>query len=277
MKSKTLLVIIWLASLFLFGILSPVSANIIWSDDFSDDDYNDWTHVNPTTFGFDFVVSGGVVRSETDGNGDAYSWLTHPSAIEEGQWSFDFWQPNHGGEVSFIVMANGTLDALVGYGINIVCFDDYAPIVYLDKWDGTFWGGASHLDSYPHDTQISNTWVHFDVTCDASHVMNVYMDNKHILQYSSVAYNSSEIFIFGVGEYQVSNIVGFGMDNVVIDDIIVTPMTTTTTTTTKTITTATTTTTTTTTIYEVALELPLLIITGVAIVVLLVIVVEMRK
>jgi hypothetical protein len=204
-------------------VVNPVSATeIYWEDDFDDNNYDGWTkHGNEVmpALELDFdCIDGAVYVNKTNG---AWGWLAHPSTESVGHWSFDFYQPTDGdGPVDFFFMCNWTTwEDIEGYSLHIQCFTDNEPIIYLWGWDGSFNGGNSFLVSYNHDSQIEDTWTHFDVTRNSTGIF-VYLNSNRtpIIQYSDVTYNSSEVFMFSAGQYINGEWAEFGMDNVVVDD-----------------------------------------------------------
>jgi len=276
LRKQRHLVLLGLIGLLLFASVNPAVATEVWSDNFDDGNYDGWTKHDPYTpsLNFDYDVRDGAVYANCTYTGVCeWEWLTHPSTVTEGHWSFDFYQPedNHG-PADFIVMANGTAYDMMGYGIHIATDDVAMPMIVIRGYYDSFTTGYLNLDIYTHDSMINGTWTHFDVTCDSSGDMNVFMDDEHILNCSEISYDNSEIFIFSVGQLINGNWDGLGMDNVVVDDDPNWEPETTTTTTTPTSTDSTTPTTTggdMTTIFIIAGG-------GIAVVVVLVVIVKMR-
>jgi len=239
-----------IAFVFIFSLFSQTVAAPVWDDNFDDGNLDGWTEVEPIepSYAFDYIVTDGAVYADSGDNFNAYTWLTHPSAVTEGQWSFDFYQPVPTSAYniqasSFIVMANGTPDDMEGYGIAIAPMMGEPPIISLSKWEGAYYdyGCKTNFEVYTHDVDTAGTWVSFDVTCESGE-MNVFMDDEHILNCSGITYENSSMLIFTIGPnvgMVNTNVTGYGFDNVVVDDEITT-FTTTTATSTPTTTTATT-------------------------------------
>ncbi|MFW9927705.1 MAG: hypothetical protein ACFFDM_13220 [Candidatus Thorarchaeota archaeon] len=209
-------------------MVGPASATVVWQDDFNDGNYESWS-IDP--YDYSFTVVDGACYGE--GPGELYAWIKHPSTQTVGQWSFDFTEPARGVSsdhlADFIVMANGSDYTYTGWGIHIDMLRTGTVAIYISSYDGTIHHGRGNLVSYIHDSSINGTWVSFVVTCDASGEMNVFMDDEHILTYSGITYDDSDLFIFN------GNWCGF--DNVVVNDEISMTTETTTDTTTETTTT----------------------------------------
>ncbi|MFW9846175.1 MAG: hypothetical protein ACFFD6_05480 [Candidatus Thorarchaeota archaeon] len=147
--------------IFLYITFTPVSAGVVWSDDFEDGNLDGWTS------GFDvFSVVDGVLRCEPP---EGYMYpIGHSSSVASGTWSFDIYHKNMDTqEVTFI-----DSDAEDGtYFLRLS-----GTSIYLGSEIGGF---ADAIDN--HDQEVAG-WQSIDVTRSASGEFNVWVNGTHIMQ-----------------------------------------------------------------------------------------------
>jgi len=198
--------------------MRPGVAAEVWSDDFEDDNHDDWT-LNSCT------ISDGMLKSVSS-SGSAY----HESTTAVGTWSFDLeaegfttgidwgWQGYIFPAVFFMSThpeeTPWQFYALVTTQVSTQ--DGFIPVVELRK-NSPNGGGAFYtwvkLASY--DIEEGFGWKHFDVSRTAGGQITVLMNGAQVLQVTDTDFDSSEYLVFMAGKDR-------GLDNIVVDDV---PMT----------------------------------------------------
>ncbi|MFW9993037.1 MAG: hypothetical protein ACFFD4_13420 [Candidatus Odinarchaeota archaeon] len=195
-----------------------VMAATVWSDNFDDGDYDDWT-----------VVAGSVSATEHNlrVTGSSYAVVYRNSTTVTGTWRFDldmtdepdntqlcFITKNIDGNYvrdNYLVENNGDNDGF-----------------RLMRW---IWTGSSMsplvLDEYDVTGGITG-WYHFDITRDGSGQMYIYINDTLAMQAVDTTHDVSSCFVLNVPIAPSGT--GPAIDNVIVSDTVdITPPTTTTT------------------------------------------------
>lgn len=204
--------------LFVFSLFPQSAATVVWSDDFSDGNYDGWTVTEGT-----WVVTGTEMYLECD-HEVFDNRISHPSTQIVGTWSFDHYQGTNSiigmAGTYFFFMQNGTDPTYNydGYGIKIA-----GTHAYLVRSEGSIFTvqnlGLVDLGD------IRWAWVHYDVTRNSTGGFNVYVNVT-----DGVTEAEPDISVvdttFSLSQQLVvhNNIIGSRVDNVEVDDeILITP------------------------------------------------------
>jgi hypothetical protein len=189
---------------------SCITATTVWSDDFSDGDYDGWTVTRGSLSAAD-----GVLRGLTT----TWNWINHPSTVANGTWNFDvYYMGIEGFNVWFICNYLNPVDYYngeEGYGINF--WVTGGNIRLLRDHSDT----QTVLDTY--DPESLDGWWNFTITRDLTGRIDVYINGVLRLQATDTMFNSSSYFVFETYNTQA-------IDNIVVKDVVEQPITTPTTT-----------------------------------------------
>jgi hypothetical protein len=169
------------------------NAAVVWSDNFDDLNYDGWT-----------VITGGFTCE------NAYlecadvdvSRINHSSDVSAGTWSWDiycvagsyinvhFWINEGTADIRFLVQLDG----------DSVDLQKYGPISLME-WDSP--------------ANFANTWSHVDVTMDASFVIDVYVNDSHVIHFQTLDP------MVDCGSFKIDmHHIGDAIDNIVVSDTI---------------------------------------------------------
>lgn len=195
--------------IFVLSLLPQSAAAPVWSDDFGDGNYNDWTVTEGT-----WSVDSGILESEDLGLSYGYQRLWHPSSQVEGTWSFDHWSLDtwYAWEANIMFMAIGTHPDYYGYGIRVS-----GDAVLLLKLNG---GSAASSLGLAVFEDLRYAWLYIDITRNSTGGINVYVNAtsdiaEPLISFVDTEYSYSERFVIeqlGRG--------GDGFDNFVVSDTI---------------------------------------------------------
>jgi hypothetical protein len=165
------------------------SAAEVWSDNFDDNDYNDWI----VTEG-NFSIVNGALRSDS-----ARSTIVHNSSISTGTWSFDVYVESDN--------VTNTLDCAI-YFIN----DDFAETYGLMFSEDLLLliAGDSTIEQYQTTIEFTGWW-NIKVTRDASGLFTVFINDFFYMSEVDLQFSSSSTFSFW-------SRTGSMLDNVVVSD-----------------------------------------------------------
>ncbi len=287
MKSRTLNVatIVVLTFLLLIGIFSaPVSAAVVWSDDFSDGNYDGWTILGGA---FNTPVS---PKYSLTCSPAGLSMIYHPSTQFNGNWIFELYEDgNDESEIEVLFIATGTtLEDFEGYSLYLRYWEtDYDVALfrwnYSSIYDRSMKTPLAQFDIWTSGSTLPDpAWHWYNITRDLTGNFTISRNDVVIITTSP----DVEEFEFDGPNYTTDKFVVKAEEDASIDTIVVgtdlppdvTETTTTSSTTTNTTSTTTTTTTSTTsTIGDIEQYLPLIAVGGGAVIVIVVIVVIMKK
>ncbi|MHA1909803.1 MAG: hypothetical protein ACW98Y_21090 [Candidatus Thorarchaeota archaeon] len=198
----------WLVLFVLASSFGPmlVSADVVWSDNFDGNDYDDWTVQHG-----EFSAADGYLKS-TETVGGWYSsylmaMISHDSNVTTGTWSFDYYQastsnqwPNGG--VTILIEEEDVQEKNFG-AIDIEIADTFIAL----------WNPTEKVASW--SSNFENTWTHVDVTVDENSNVDVFVNDTHRIHYTTTGLT---------GDYQYivfwSSVVGQAIDNIVVSDSI---------------------------------------------------------
>jgi hypothetical protein len=200
---------------------SPIRSAVVWSDDFEDENIDDWeiigidyTTIPGTLIPGNFSVSGGVLRNV----GPEWDYAIRNSSVAYGTWSFDVDIQRPEGLNRFPVgfMGDYNIENLQNatgnnYIISFRIFDDDPPgDIRLAK---NIFGEeyTIFLDSYY--VEIIRGWKNIIVTREESGQFYVYLNGDLILDVVDTTHTTSECFIF----YGSANP---AIDNITVSDTI---------------------------------------------------------
>ncbi|MGY5859888.1 MAG: hypothetical protein RTU63_11015, partial [Candidatus Thorarchaeota archaeon] len=279
MESRILNVatIIALTFLLLIGIFStPVSAAVVWSDDFSDGNYSGWTILEG---GFETPVSPKYSLTGVT----SLNMIYHPSTQVHGNWLFELYEDVVAMNwIEIIFIATGTtLEDFEGYYVQLRHNAEACDMI-LGRWNysSTFeksakWLLVQGIIWTDADPVPDPAWHQYNVTRTATGNITVSRDDEILItstpsidewDFADINNNCDKLVVKTENDGSVDTIV------VETDLLPITTETTTTTTTTMTNTTTTSTASTTDTTSDLGQYLPLIAIGGGAIFVIVVIV-----
>jgi hypothetical protein len=182
-----------------------VSAAVVWSDDFSDGDYDGWTVHNGTWS----ASSNALIATNGEGQHNL-SNIYFPSNVNYGNFSFDFFQDSTvSGHYYVFVHGNdmretGVLNVLPYFGIVLQFFDSAISIIRSYNNQGTTLEGYTHTESF-------DGWYQIDMIVMSNHSIHVYLDKELVIETTSLTvFDESECFMVIAPD-------NGGIDNVVVD------------------------------------------------------------
>ncbi len=209
-------------SVFLLLAIGPSScyATEIWSDDFDDGDFDDWT---PRYYGGDPVWNASENRLKLDQ--EHIGIITYDSAVTTGTWSVDIQtcetaEMAEANDIVVYFMVDGipTSEAgmdWMGYGFqmspstvgseSVHTFSIRKKSAEMDSATR-----ALVLDSY-NGEPVGRRWYHIVVTRTSNGQITAFLNGTQILQAVDTDYNSSEYFALVGTQFQC-------FDNVIVDD-----------------------------------------------------------
>lgn len=187
---------------------SSIDAATVWSDNFNDGNYNDWT----VTKGIFAVSSIEGASNSLLGNQVVYSVIHHDSNIAIGTWSFRLYNiEDRTTEIYFMAPEEPTSDVVDGYKLDVWSTPEGNPIFKIrkcvDGWDETLDQYISSYDSY--------TWISVYITRTADGQISLYTGSSATFRFQvqDSTFSSSEYFGFCAG-FTVS------IDDVVVSDTV---------------------------------------------------------
>jgi hypothetical protein len=179
----------------------PCKAATVWSDDFNDGNYNEWTVMNGT-----FIVEDGMLKT---GPGD-YNLIVHPSyGPTTGTWSFDI--SGIGTGIVFI----GTYP--ISYGIAPV---PQTGFTITSASTGTYfilrkWLNGTSISSTPPTFGASaSLWQHINVTRNSDGRICIYDNGTLVIDYvDNSVISTSDYFSFWSARPAI-------IDNIVVSDTV---------------------------------------------------------
>jgi hypothetical protein len=187
---------------------SSIEAVTVWSDNFNDGNYNDWT----VTKGIFAVSSIEGASNSLLGNQGSYSVIHHDSNIAIGTWSFRLYNiADRTTEIYFMATEEPTSDVVDGYKLDVWSTSEGNPIFKIrkcvDGWDETLDQYISSDDSY--------TWISVYITRTADGQICLYTGSSATFRFQvqDSSFSSSEYFGFCAG-FTVS------IDDVVVSDTV---------------------------------------------------------
>ncbi|MHA1959702.1 MAG: hypothetical protein ACW99U_05700 [Candidatus Thorarchaeota archaeon] len=216
--------VVWLVLAVLVSTIGPmpVSADVVWSDNFDDLDYDGWTVLDGL-----YSVEDGVLQ----GIGSyEYHNIQHNSSVAIGSWSFDVYH-NYSDlfrrgledKIVYNIMADelvqGSLyDAGIvvprnGYSLEFsIAGASRSTAMYFYRWtDGN---RSDYIDYISDPLQHDNHQIHFStitITRDNSGHFEIYINGTLELEVDDAIHASSEVFGW-------SSMPGHAIDNLVIRD-----------------------------------------------------------
>lgn len=201
-----------------------IAAAEVWSDDFSDGNYDGWTVANGTWS----ASSNALIATEGVGLHEVGN-IYFPSNVNYGNFSFDFYkEPSITGYYFVIVHGDsmedtGVLNVLPFNNMNLRITESQIEITRGTNNVGTSLGSYLYSESF-------DGWYHIDMILMSNHSIHVYLEKELVLNKLSVAvFDESECFMVIAPE-------NGGIDNVIVtaeDGTTSTPTSTTTDTTTE--------------------------------------------
>jgi hypothetical protein len=201
-------------------VSSPIRSAVVWSDDFEDENIDDWEifGVNYTTFPLqlipgNFSVSGGLLRNV----GPEWDYAFHNSSVAYGTWIFDvdIQRPDDLDRFPVGFMSEYNIEKLLNdtgnnYIISFRIFDD-DPDGDIRLARNDIDKGTTFLDSYY--VEIIRGWWNVIVTREESGQFYVYLNGDLILDVVDTTHTTSDCFVF----YGYANP---AIDNITVSDTI---------------------------------------------------------
>jgi hypothetical protein len=210
----------WLVLLLLLSSFGPVlvSADVVWSDNFDDGDFDGWTISSPSWGNppSNWSAANYYLQIEQE----AWGSISHPSNVAYGTWSFDFKANgtylNYDRGVSIAFVSND-----VHNGTEVPTGNDWS--CYGLKAYGTYEGTGFRLcllrwhDGVRHDIDSNEIplsltdWHHIDVSRTTDGLFHVYHNGSLVMQGVDTELTTSELFVVSLVDWLT-------IDNVVVDD-----------------------------------------------------------
>ncbi len=204
---------------FILTGFSQASAAIVWSDNFDDGNYDGWTVEDGA-----YSVTDGALTSEA--TTDPYDIIWYPSTTVVGTWNFSFMYDFDASQAVYLIMfmsVNQTISInyQAGYGIEIS--DDVAvdPSIRLIKQDG-HWLGISTLVMPLVFEDLQDTWTDFAVSRNSTGGLNVWINGTHTWEVVDSDHDTSEMFVYYTYT-ATTGVQGGHLDNIVVDDVPISP------------------------------------------------------
>ena len=231
---KRLLVSALLVILFVSLSLTPSRASVVWSDNFDDGNLDEWTISGCKHYSIKNMVPVKGNATAADKNLHAtgnyygqtwYTYVTRPTMVSSGTWSFDAYLPEDRAEENRIfplvidfmdksaIAKEDWLD-WHGYEISVTITGS----IYLSRGDGGEWGGDSYKSSLPFHP---SGWYHVDVTRDTNGRWQFYMNGTLRLEATDNKYPTFPYFGFYLQPGALPT--GTIIDNIVVSDTIYVP------------------------------------------------------
>ena len=228
---------LWLILVVLVSSIGPmlVSADVVWSDDFNDGNYDGWIICENPGMGWD-ASNWSAASYYLQVDQEDWGSISRPSNIAYGTWSFDF-KANEtqitlgrGFAINFISNDINNVtnvvedDDMICYWLRcraIVTSEDDKFELSLRKW----YGGVDTALAQSATRLSVADWHHIDMTRNTTGWFSVYHNGSLVMQGVDTAMTTSELFVVSLTDWHM-------IDNVVVDDEIIPPPTTTPTTTT---------------------------------------------
>jgi hypothetical protein len=189
-------------------------ADIVWSDDFDDEDYDNWIIQKGT-----WITEAKYLTTSDKGG------IYHPSTTTVGTWSFDVYiTPVPSDDFSFLFMLEQPMQLPIlgyteftAYFISIYAYQDgSSSIIKLRRMSGSVSATLEDLVVYEVGRDLSNKWIHIDITRDSEGRIKVYLNKALIIEHVDTLITSSNYFML-LGES------GPAIDNIVVKDVVETP------------------------------------------------------
>jgi len=206
-KKREYLFFCIIVSVLLLTSLRPVSALNDWSDNFDDGNYDGWT-----VFTGAFAVNGGKLEATSLSGGNGAPWITHPSSVDFGNWTFD---------IDLGVNATG-VRAVIAF---MASEHGIGPCFYLDAigigWD--LYRGAVSPPGLTGDDSLG----HFTATVEWEHhirvertraepsIFRVYHNGTLVIETSYVFVPDNDWTLFEFGG--IPGTPGASIDNIVVE------------------------------------------------------------
>jgi hypothetical protein len=192
--------LILLVSSPLLGSHSSV-ATIVWTENFTDGNTDDWTLIGEFDSSNDWLQA----------TGDGWNWARHSSAIAYGNWTCDVFAADTPENHSYVYLIATNQN---NYRIS-VWTDEFeipgwseGPSISLIK---TYQGSNENLGSYSPPGGVSG-WVHLEVTRNESGYFAIYFNGALGFSVVDNDITSSSFFQFG-------SMSGPAIDNIVVSDL----------------------------------------------------------
>ncbi len=209
-STKLLLGVSVCCLLLLLTALIPASnAAVVWSDDFSDENYDNWTILEGT-----YNVSNGCLET-TDPEQVLMHQIQHDSTVTYGYWSFDLYvnastssniTPNH----IVLFMADEVEDSINHHATNgfelDVIKNSQAIGLRLSKYTEDGWDILTSI----HLANLDG-WQAFNITRDCQGNFDIFLNGTLRLEYTDNAIFPCNLFIWRALEYNA-------LDNVVVSE-----------------------------------------------------------
>lgn len=199
--------------IFAITLMPPVAATVVWSDDFNDGNYDDWTIEESA-----WVIVDGALDHDSSFYNTGEIW--HDSTQVVGTWSFDILHEGYIAWDRYIrILVNFMINESSGYGIRIS-----ETGVYFQRIDD----GTPTPLQFTIVENLEGTWTSYHITRDVSGTFNVYLNTtsdvaEPNLTVTDTTYSLSDRFVIREESNFLSN-QGFSIDNIIVDDeITVTP------------------------------------------------------
>jgi len=178
----------------------PTYAAKVWSDDFDDGNYDDWT----VTEGAFTCADGYLKATEYADEYGQWSGICYNSTVVSGTWSFDYYYI--GGIHFSATLMTDTQHSQGGYNL-VIHIRSNAVEIGVKQISWTVFASWEFPPGY-------ESWTHIDVTIDDSRNMQVFVNGTHRLSYSLFS-TSYTMQYFG---FATKNGIGNAIDNIVVSD-----------------------------------------------------------
>lgn len=174
----------------------------VWSDNFDDGTFApEWTAIEGT-----FTV----IQNRLWSYIGAYCWISHASAVAEGEWRFDLMVSTGDIRVSFIALDTDMFGIDHSRPNNGYCIQFSAGVAGSGS-DGSvllyrFSDGNATLMDWYSDTNLQNQEQQVIVTRDSAGVFNVFVNGAHKFQVQATQHSTSLYFLVLLNYGYIDNI-----------------------------------------------------------------------
>ena len=205
----------FLALLFIcvYSNLHAVQAEVVWSDDFDDGDYEGW----PAGFG-DWAVINGTLQGQEPGPDTSYCLLKKPSTVAYGTWSFDVYL-QHGKSLSIAFINNNETFSTYGhwYELGLLPRTGSTKFEFV-KVDGSYSDTKEYFIYHNTEEELHDAWHHIDITRELDGRFSFYLDAELLFDVIDNNIVTSEEFAI------TSHPEGAFIDNILVNEIVKDPM-----------------------------------------------------
>jgi hypothetical protein len=199
---------LWLVLLLLVGSFGPVlvSADVVWSDNFDDGNYDGWTVHEGNFSAANYYLESTEINAST-----GWAFIRRETNVSTGTWSFDCYLPSGSDSISVSPHTDDNSnpdDDFVGYSFIEIMPNRVRLLIRMAT------GGVNIVDGW--SSTFNGTWTHIDLTVDEDMIFDVFVNDVHRIHYDDASHLTGDYryFVFN------SQTEGHAIDNVTVSDTV---------------------------------------------------------